>query len=159
MQTFENYSSSQGQLCEEFIKLQLKDLENPLSVGMIVDLRGNPGGSLQEVSCMLNTIIPSNEPMVNQLAVRKGKLLKDSPDLLSIHFTEGGYYDIDNHSNASYNRNIVVLIDNASASASEIFSGTIQEMKRGWVVGLRTVGKGTVQTIFSTPIQPGSGTS
>ena len=61
------------------------------------------------------------------------------------YFTDGGFQVDPSSSPFIYNKNIVVLVDENSISASEVFAGTIQEMKRGWVVGRRTFGKGTLQ--------------
>ena len=138
-----------------FYKYKIKDILNPLSIGMIIDLRGNGGGSLHEVSCMLNTIIQSNETLVAQRPVNKGVFEDDSLNVSSnILFTEGGFFKLGSFIR-SYNKNIVVLTSKNSASASEIFAGTIQDMKRGWVVGERTFGKGTVQTVHRYQINNG----
>ncbi len=134
-------------LCLEFLDLQRKDLRNPLSLGMIIDLRGNPGGYLHEVSCLLNTLINDDGVIVREQPVKEGKLLEtpNQGQTITYYFTRGGF-SIGSHSHpAIYNRNIVVLVDRESASASEVFAGTIQEMKRGWVIGDRTSGKGSVQ--------------
>ncbi len=149
LKTFKNDDPSQhGKLCNEFIELQLKDIKNPSSIGMIIDLRGNTGGSLYEVSCMLNTLIQSNDVIVRQLPIKEGKLLTQTTRT-SFYFTKGGFIPANDSSFLSYNKNIVVLVDNISASASEIFAGTIQDMKYGWVVGNRTFGKGTIQSSSS----------
>ena len=152
LRSFQN-SAPSGRICKEFINLQRKDLQNPSSIGMIIDLRGNPGGNLFEVICMLDTIIPSKEVLVTQLPVEKGKPIENPSEILNSYFTEGGYPL--GSTLSSYNRNIVVLVNGNSASASEIFAGTIQEMKRGWVVGSRTIGKGSVQRLFKRQFDGG----
>ncbi len=134
-------------LCHEFLVLQKFEMSDPYSRGMIIDLRGNPGGFLREAACMLNTVIESNDVIVRSLPLREGKLLKkaDGIKVWTYYFTDGGFHVDPSSSPFIYNKNIVVLVDENSISASEIFAGTIQEMKRGWVVGRRTFGKGTIQ--------------
>ncbi len=84
--------------------------------------------------------------MVQSLPVKQGKMIPgESTD---IHFTDKGIITINTASGPlpmSYNKPIIVLVNRMSVSASEIFAGTIQDMKRGWVVGDRTLGKGSVQ--------------
>ncbi len=139
--------------CEEFVDLQMKDLSNPSSLGMIIDLRNNRGGSLSITKCMLESLIYSVDTFVNLIPVRRGEVLPDGvPRKLlfsarrflppSLRFD----FQPDNHiSLPVYNKNIVVLVNEKSSSASEIFAGTVQDMKRGWVVGRRTAGKGNIQ--------------
>ena len=144
-------NSSIAPLCLEFLDLQKQDLMNPDSLGMIIDLRGNPGGSMHEVACLLNTLISDDGVIVRQEPVKEGKLLEDNQGQTPTYYFSQGGFSINSHSDpAIYNRNIVVLVDQDSASASEVFAGTIQEMKRGWVIGDRTFGKGSVQdpTLF-----------
>jgi carboxyl-terminal processing protease len=95
---------------------------------VIVDLRGNPGGYLGAVIKMLNEFLDKGELIV---------------------FTKGNSqarktYQADNRG-AFRDQGIVVLIDDFSASASEIFAGAIQDNDRGWIVGRRSFGKGLVQ--------------
>lgn len=95
---------------------------------VIVDLRGNPGGYLNAVIRMVNEFL------------NKGEL---------IVYTEGNSqkrktYQADSRG-AFRDLGVVVLIDDFSASASEIFAGAIQDNDRGWVVGRRSFGKGLVQ--------------
>ena len=96
---------------------------------------------------MLNTVIESNDVIVRTLPLKEGKLLKksDGIKMWTYYFTDGGFRVDPSSSPFIYNKNIVVLVDENSISASEVFAGTIQEMKRGWVVGRRTFGKGTIQ--------------
>ncbi len=154
------FLEAEGQsLCDDFIQLQIQDLQNPDSVGMIIDLRGNGGGSLNAVACMLDTIISTNGPLVGQVDVVDGEVIGAEP-VITHRFSESGGIavlmpvlgEIAGYINyetkfITYNKNIVVLVDGGSASASEIFAGTIQEQQRGWVVGDRTLGKGSVQSL------------
>ena len=137
-------------LCAEFIDLQNKDLRNPNSFGMIIDLRNNMGGNFFETVCMLNSIIQSRELLTTFLSIEEGRVSTSHENNIHYHFTDGGIPLHTRSSPTTYNRNIVVIINKLSGSASELFAGTIQEMKRGWVVGDRSYGKGSAQ--YTEPI-------
>ena len=96
--------------------------------GVVVDLRGNPGGSLDEVARML------------------GMFLKDGP-LVQIRDGNGNIsvYRDDDGGKQLYAGPMTVLINLASASASEIFAAAIQDYGRGLILGSTTTGKGTAQ--------------
>ncbi len=145
-------------LCEQFIDLQKRYLLNPRSRGMIIDFRGNTGGPLSPVLCMLNTIISEKDVLLQERPVKDGKVVDG--DIISFYFTDTGVIDaLPAHSSlivpVSYNRPVIVLVDRLSSSGSEIFAGTIQDKKRGWVIGDRTGGKGSVQTVFPFTFQGG----
>jgi carboxyl-terminal processing protease len=95
---------------------------------LVLDLRGNPGGYLEEATEMLSQIFP------------EGKLLvytKGRADARKEYKSSG---------RARFNiQNVAVLIDENSASASEIVAGAVQDHDRGWVLGRRSFGKGLVQ--------------
>ncbi|MEB8432251.1 carboxy terminal-processing peptidase [Cocleimonas sp. KMM 6892] len=97
---------------------------------LIIDLRGNGGGSLSEVVSLTGLFI-------------------DQGPVVQINDTTGRT-DIlrDNDSGVVYNGPMAVMIDKGSASASEIFAGAIQDYKRGVIIGETTFGKGTVQTVL-----------
>ena len=98
--------------------------------GLILDLRGDGGGFLPEATALTGLFIDKG-PVV-QLKDSTGKLeVLDDP-------IPGTIYD----------GPLVVLVDRYSASASEIFAGAIQDYKRGYVIGQRTFGKGTVQNLI-----------
>ncbi len=97
---------------------------------LIIDLRGNGGGSLSEVVSLTGLFIDKG-PVV-QINDTSGRT-----DILS-----------DNDSGVVYSGPMAVLIDKGSASASEIFAGAIQDYKRGIIIGETTFGKGTVQTVL-----------
>ncbi len=111
----------------EFISA-LSKLKSYGAKSFVVDLRGNNGGSLDIVVSMLNEFL------------NKGDL---------IVYAEGRNFprtdSYANGSGTSKNDDIVVLIDEMSASASEIFAGAIQDHDRGLVLGRRSFGKGLVQ--------------
>jgi carboxyl-terminal processing protease len=103
--------------------------EGPLD-GLILDLRGDGGGFLPEATALTGLFIDKG-PVV-QLKDYTGRVeVLDDP-------TPG----------TSYDGPLVVLIDRYSASASEIFAGAIQDYGRGYVVGQRSFGKGTVQNLI-----------
>lgn len=98
--------------------------------GLLIDLRSNGGGSLEEAINLTGLFIP--EGPVVQVRNRKGVDVRKDDD-------NGFYYDIP----------LVVMVNKTSASASEIFSGAIMDYGRGVIVGgTHTHGKGTVQTVL-----------
>lgn len=99
--------------------------------GFILDLRGNGGGLLQEAVTITNLFVGKGELVVNT----KGKL----PDRNRSYSTENAPLDTEIP--------LVILVDNNSASASEIVAGAIQDMDRGVIIGQRTFGKGLVQNV------------
>ena len=96
--------------------------------GILIDLRNNPGGSLEEVARMLGQVIKSG-PVVQ---------IRDGNGNVSVfEDTDGG--------KQTYSGPLAVMINLASASASEIYSAAIQDYERGIVIGSTTTGKGTAQ--------------
>lgn len=95
---------------------------------LIVDLRSNTGGYLGAVIQMVNEFLPKGEMIVYTQGVH-------SPYAAQYANGRGRYQDLP----------LVVLIDESSASASEIFTGAIQDNDRGFIVGRRSFGKGLVQ--------------
>ena len=112
----------------EFISA-LSKLKSSGARSFVIDLRGNSGGSLEVAIQMINEFL------------HKGDL---------IVYAEGRDFPRqDNYANGSgtcKDDDVVVLIDELSASASEIFAGAIQDHDRGLVIGRRSFGKGTVQS-------------
>ncbi|GAB3349542.1 carboxy terminal-processing peptidase [Arachidicoccus ginsenosidivorans] len=112
----------------EVMKLQ----ENQVD-GIIVDLRNNLGGSLPDVVKMCGTFLPP-EPAVTYL--------KDKDTLSGMGFTQNGL--------VYYTGPLVVLVNENTASASEIFSAAMQDFHRAIIVGTTsTFGKGTAQTVLN----------
>lgn len=99
---------------------------------LVLDLRGNGGGLLHEAVNVANLFIEKNEVIVRT----KGRL----SDRNTTHRTLNDPLDLDIP--------LVVLVDRASASASEIVAGAIQDLDRGVVLGRRTFGKGLVQNVL-----------
>lgn len=109
----------------------LRELKkNPNLKGVILDLRGNPGGLLHEAVNISNIFVNKGEFAVDTRGKNKEANKK--------------YYTINDPVDA--NIPLAVLTSSSSASASEIVSGVIQDLDRGVIVGQRTFGKGLVQT-------------
>jgi carboxyl-terminal processing protease len=106
----------------------LKDLQTKNVEGIIIDLRNNPGGSLEEVARMLGQVIKSG-PVVQ---------IRDGNGNVSV-------FEDDDGGAQTYAGPLAILINLASASASEIYSAAIQDYERGIVIGSTTTGKGTAQ--------------
>lgn len=112
------------------IKEALTDLQKNADLqGVILDLRGNPGGLLSEAINVSNIFIPKGQEIVST----RGKIKE----------WERSYRTLDNPVNTDVP--LVVLINRGSASASEIVSGAVQDLDRGVVIGQRSFGKGLVQ--------------
>ncbi|MCM3216260.1 S41 family peptidase [Niallia taxi] len=104
--------------------------------GLILDVRGNPGGLLTSVNAILEEFVTSDKPYV-QIEHRNGK-------------TEQFYSDLKQKKDYP----VVVLVDNGSASASEIMAGALKEAENYTLIGEKTFGKGTVQQ--AVPMEDGS---
>jgi carboxyl-terminal processing protease len=97
--------------------------------GLVIDLRGNGGGSLDEANQLTGLFIDRGPTVQIRNANNRIEPLEDpDPSLV-------------------YSGPLVVLVDRMSASASEIFAGAIQDYGRGVIMGSRTFGKGTVQSV------------
>lgn len=118
--------------CSRLIKNQLDSLKKvqPALAGVVLDLRNNPGGLLNEAVSICNLFIPKGQLVVST----KGKLKEWEQEFK----TSQKPWDTEIP--------VTVLINSSSASASEIVSGTIQDLDRGVVIGERSYGKGLVQT-------------
>ncbi len=106
----------------------LKELQTKNVEGIIIDLRNNPGGSLEEVARMLGQVIKSG-PVVQ---------IRDGNGNVSV-------FEDDDGGAQTYAGPLAVMVNLASASASEIYSAAIQDYERGIVIGSTTTGKGTAQ--------------
>lgn len=101
----------------------------------MIDLRGNGGGFMEMAVLMANEFLPADEPIV----FTKGRYKRDDSEVWSDG--NGSFQDAE----------VAVLIDEFSASASEIFAGALQDNDRGLIVGCRSFGKGLVQKEFVLP--------
>lgn len=117
------------------VKKLLEELRNQDVQGVVVDLRNNGGGSLQEAYELFGLFIPRG-PVVQ---IRSA----------------GGRTDVrgDRDPEVSWEGPMAVLVNRLSASASEIFAGAVQDYGRGLVIGSQTFGKGTVQALL--PVNEG----
>jgi carboxyl-terminal processing protease len=111
------------------VKILLGELQEEGVDGIVVDLRNNGGGSLQEA---------------NELT---GLFIEYGPTVQIRHSSRRVWRDGKRLKTDYYDGPLVVLINRLSASASEIFAGAIQDYERGIIVGDRSFGKGTVQTM------------
>lgn len=120
----EDYRSTTRDVAEEIVKLKEAGVE-----GIVLDLRNNGGGALQEANSLIGLFIDRG-PTVQ---------VRDARGRISL------YGDTD--SGTLHDGPLAVLVNRLSASASEILAGAIQDYGRGLVIGNRTFGKGTVQTL------------
>ena len=118
----------------EFLQ-EIYALDRSGAEAYIIDLRGNVGGYMDPAIMMVNEFLPPNSVIV----ATKGRNEKENSVVLSDG--TGNFDDVP----------LVVLIDEFSASSSEIFSGAIQDNDRGLIVGRRSFGKGLVQRPFELP--------
>lgn len=121
----------------ELVQSAFQELKKqyPAMKGLILDLRGNPGGLLDEAVAVANIFVDKNKLIVST----KGKIKSWDRE----YKTEGPA--VDPHIP------LVVLTNRSSASASEIVAGAIQDLDRGVIIGQRSFGKGLVQTTRPLP--------
>ncbi len=125
---YADFKDKNGRFCGDDVAKEIEKLKKDKVDGIIIDLRGNPGGSLQEVVKMSGLFIEDG-PVV-QVKSRGRR-----PEVLS---------DVD--SSVLYDGPLVVLVNSFSASASEILAAALQDYDRAIIVGSNsTFGKGTVQ--------------
>lgn len=127
------FTENSGQLVQSAFE-ELKK-QYPAMKGLILDLRGNPGGLLDEAVSVANIFVDKNKLIVST----KGKVkswdreYKTEEPAVDAHIP------------------LVVLTNRSSASASEIVAGAIQDLDRGVIIGQRSFGKGLVQTTRPLP--------
>ncbi len=112
------------------VRKLLEELQEEGVDGLVVDLRNNGGGSLQEA---------------NELT---GLFIEYGPTVQIRHSSRRVWRDGKRLKSEYYEGPLVVMVNRLSASASEIFAGAIQDYQRGIIVGDRSFGKGTVQTLI-----------
>lgn len=115
----------------------LKDLENQHMEGLILDLRNNPGGLLDVAVKVVDKFIKKEKVVVTT----QGRIRNQNLEFKSVAPAHPRYP-------------LVILINGGSASGSEIVAAAIQDHKRGILLGTKTFGKGSVQTII--PLRDGS---
>lgn len=116
---------------DEF-RAALADLQRQGMKSLMLDLRGNSGGFLDIATALANEFLPARKLIVYQEGRRQPRHSYSTN--ATGRFREG---------------RLVVIIDENSASASEIVSGAVQDWDRGTIVGRRSFGKGLVQRMFS----------
>ena len=116
----------------EEVEGALKVLKSKEVKGVILDLRGNPGGLLSQATQVADLFLPKGVPIVSirERVGRREEVKKSQKKPVAKDLP------------------LVVLIDGGSASASEIVAGAIQDNDRGIILGTTSFGKGSVQTIF-----------
>jgi len=120
------------------LKAELEKLQKDGMKSLVLDLRNNPGGLLTAAVEVVEQFVPEGK-MVVYVQGRDGKREE--------------YYSHATHSHAGLP--VVVLVNQGSASASEIVSGALQDLQRGIIVGTQTFGKGSVQTVLPLSDQSG----
>ena len=133
---YANFQDPKGRRCAEDVAIEVKKLKAEGVEGIVIDLRRNGGGSLFDVVKMAGLFIEDG-PMVQV------KSRDEKPQVLT---------DRDNGA-ILYKGPLAVMVDETSASASEIFAAAIQDYKRGIIIGsTSSYGKGTVQR--NIPLNP-----
>ena len=139
---YADFEDPKGHRCSEDVAQEIIKLKDENVDGIVLDLRFNGGGSLYEVVQMVGLFI--NQGPIVQVRDKEGK-----SSILS-----------DNNPSVLYDGPLAVMVNELSASASEIFAAAIQDYRRGVVIGsTSTYGKGTVQRTvpFGKPIDYTSG--
>lgn len=121
------------------VRRALVDLKERGAQALILDLRGNGGGSLRDAVNIVNLFVPKGKLVIST----KGKLKSANED----YYTQSEPVDPDIP--------LAVLVDGWSASASEIVSGSLQDLDRAVIIGMRTFGKGLVQGVRELPYHGG----
>ncbi|MGI8469666.1 MAG: S41 family peptidase [Pyrinomonadaceae bacterium] len=116
----------------------LKDLHEQGMTSLVMDLRDNPGGIVEQAVKIAEKFLPAGQTIL----------------------TQRGRVEIDNRNWKSFNKNpenisLVVLVNGGSASASEIVTGALQDSDRALIVGEKTFGKGLVQSVLNLPYNAG----
>ena len=134
---YANFEDPKGARCADDVAKELEKLKAEKVEGIVLDLRGNGGGSLYDVVQMVGLFIEDGPVCQVKGRGDKAKILDDKDR------------------EVQYTGPLTVLVDETSASASEIFAAAIQDYKRGIVIGsTSTYGKGTVQR--NIPLNPQS---
>ncbi len=128
------FNESTTQMLHEAVKNLTREIGKDKIIGFIIDVRNNPGGLLNEAIGVVDTFISKGEIVSTRSRDPKENLqfFAETPDM-----TNG--------------KPLVVMINEGSASASEIVAGALQDHHRALVVGLKSFGKGSVQTIKEIP--------
>lgn len=121
---------------DEDFREALKKLDKQGMQGLILDLRNNPGGLLDQAVKVCDVFLPRGQLIVST----EGRSVRNKPEPFKARGKDE-YPHV----------NMVVLVNNGSASASEIVSGCLQDVGRAFLIGEQTFGKGSVQSILPLP--------
>ncbi|XZF14050.1 carboxy terminal-processing peptidase [Chitinophagaceae bacterium MMS25-I14] len=128
---YSDFNHINGRRCSEDVAIEVQKLKNAGVKGIILDLRYNGGGSLSDVVDMAGLFIDQG-PVVQVKS-------SDAPAMKLKDDTKGSLYD----------GPLAIMVNEGSASASEIMAAAMQDYKRAVIVGSTTYGKGTVQKLVS----------
>jgi carboxyl-terminal processing protease len=123
----------------EELAAELEELDQSNVNSLVLDLRNNPGGLLEQAIAVTNEFVSSGKLIV----YTKGRLANQN--MKGFSKSDGSHSDYP----------MVILVNGGSASASEIVAGALQDLERAKLVGTKTFGKGSVQTII--PLSNGAG--
>ena len=126
------------QTTAEELSIAIADLKKRGMKSLILDLRGNPGGILEQAIAVVSKFVPGGQTVVSVKGSKAGPARE-------LRATGGSVEDFP----------LVVMINSGSASASEIVAGAIQDYDRGLIVGSDSFGKGLVQRVFHLPYGTG----
>ena len=124
---YADFDNENGHQCAEDVEIEIEKLKKSNVKGIVLDLRNNGGGSLRDVVKMAGFFVEEG-PMVQV------KSRTDKPDVLN-----------DTDPSVQYTGPLVIMVNEFSASASEIMAAAMQDYGRAIIVGTPTYGKGTVQ--------------
>ena len=148
-------SQFQERTVDDFVrKIEEVYKQEPNLKGLVLDLRNDPGGLLDAAVAISAAFLPENVKVVStdgQLAESKA-VFNASPEF---YLRRGGGDPLKRLPAALKSVPLVVLVNEGSASASEIVAGALQDHKRATVMGAQTFGKGSVQTV--RPLGPDTG--
>ena len=140
-------SQFQDRTVDDFAK-KLEEIykQDPNLKGLVLDLRNDPGGLLEGAVAISTAFLPKDVEVVStngQIAESKASF-KASPEY---YLRRGGTDPLKKLPAALKNVPMIVLVNEGSASASEIVAGALQDHKRALIMGAQTFGKGSVQTV------------
>ncbi len=126
------------QTSAEEVKASIAELKKQGMKGLVLDLRGNPGGILEQAIGIVSQFVPAGQTVVSVKSTRSSA----ARELKTVGGTKETFP-------------IVVMINGGSASASEIVAGALQDYNRALIVGSDSFGKGLVQRVFRLPFGTG----
>jgi carboxyl-terminal processing protease len=125
---YTNFNDPNGRSCGQDMKKEIQKITNENIDNIVIDLRGNGGGSLRDAVQIAGLFIDQGPVVQRRSSIGQQSVLRDHDNILD------------------YDGNLVVLVDETSASASEILAAALQDYQRALIVGSNsTFGKGTVQ--------------